>query len=137
MFGTESERLYELGMAHALGKKVILITKDAIEDAPTDIRYYEFIPYELGKDKEFLGSLDRALRVIFVGRYDDLYATALKIFEEFRALTKSRAKMATKEEFVERIVAAEQHAESLLQSIVLSSGNFCFSGSSRTRMTKR
>src|SRR3954452_5622402 len=34
--GRNPNVFYELGMAHALGKKVILITKDAIEDAPTD-----------------------------------------------------------------------------------------------------
>lgn len=108
--GRNPNVFYELGMAHALGKKVILITKDSIAEAPTDIRHYDFIHYEFTKDKEFLDLIDRAMRAIFVGRYDDLYASAITVFEEFRKLTNSKAKMAGKEIFVERIVAAEQHS---------------------------
>src|SRR5437016_11986535 len=36
--GRNPNVFYELGMAHSLGKKVILITKDPIEEAPVDIR---------------------------------------------------------------------------------------------------
>jgi hypothetical protein len=108
--GRNANVFYELGMAHSLGKKVILITKDAIEEAPVDIRHYEFIRYELTKDKEFLDSLDKALRTIFIDRYDDLYEKAIEVFEEFRKVTNSKAKLASKELFVERVVAAEQHA---------------------------
>jgi hypothetical protein len=106
--GRNPNVFYELGMAHARGKKVILITKDTVEQAPTDIRHYEFIHYEFAKDKEFLALLDRALRAIFVGRYDNLYERAVALFAGFQELTQSKAKKASKETFVERIVAAEQ-----------------------------
>lgn len=88
--GRNPNVFYELGMAHTLGKKVILITRDPIGEAPADIRHYEFIRYEFAKDKEFLDLIDRALRAIFVGRYDDLHKMALEVFEEFRRLTRSR-----------------------------------------------
>ena len=54
--GRNPNVFYELGMAHALGKPVVLITSDAVEQAPTDIRAFEFISYaNLGPD-EFLTS---------------------------------------------------------------------------------
>jgi hypothetical protein len=106
--GRNPNVFYELGIAHALGKKVILITKDSIVEAPADIRHYEFIHYEFGKDKEFLDSVDKALRSIFVGRYNDLYKIAAAVFEEFRQLTTSKARIATKEIFVEQVVVAER-----------------------------
>ena len=108
--GRNPNVFYELGIAHALGKNVILITKDSIAEAPADIRHYEFIRYEFMKDKQFLDSIDRALRTIFVGRYDELHKMAVAVFDEFRQLTKSKAKMATKEVFVERLVTAEQNS---------------------------
>jgi hypothetical protein len=108
--GRNANVFYELGMAHALGKNVILITKDPITEAPADIRHYEFIPYELAKDNQFIDSIDKAIRKIFVGRYDELYKKAVEVFEEYRKLTKSKAKMSTKEVFVERLVSAEQHS---------------------------
>ena len=33
-------------------------TKDAIKDAPSDIKHYEFIKYELGKDEDFFKKLE-------------------------------------------------------------------------------
>ena len=84
---------YELGMAHALGKGVILITKDAVEGAPTDIRHFEFIRYELGKHREFLDQLDRALRGVFVERYDSLYELAREVFQEFKNEMSANAEM--------------------------------------------
>lgn len=108
--GRNANVFYELGMAHTLGKKVTLITSDPIDKAPVDIRHYEFIRYELTKDTDFLAALDKALRKVFVGRYDDLYQKAVDVFADFRHLTNSRAKMAEKDVFVERVVAAEQRS---------------------------
>ncbi len=59
--GRNANVMYELGIARAHAKKVILITKDEIEQAPTDIKHYEFIRYELDKDVDFLDKLDNAL----------------------------------------------------------------------------
>jgi hypothetical protein len=35
---------YEIGMAHTVGKKVVLITRSD-EDIPSDIKHYDYIPY--------------------------------------------------------------------------------------------
>ena len=62
--GRNPNVFYELGMAHALGKPVVLITSDVIEHAPTDIRAFEFISYaNLGPD-EFLAKLNNALQSV-------------------------------------------------------------------------
>jgi nucleoside 2-deoxyribosyltransferase len=45
--GRNPNVFYELGMAHALGKKVILITGDDLKDAPADVRHFDFIKYDL------------------------------------------------------------------------------------------
>src|SRR5205085_10787047 len=67
---------YELGLAHSYGKKVIVITQDPVNDAPTDIRHLEFIKYDLGQHIEFLNKLDNAIHHVFVDRYASLYAQA-------------------------------------------------------------
>lgn len=99
---------YELGMAHTLGKKVILITKDSIKDAPTDIRHFEFVPYTLDKHVEFLKQLDNALHGVFVDQYEELYSVSVDLFNKFRSQTKIKADIAAKELFIERISAASR-----------------------------
>jgi hypothetical protein len=81
--GRNPNVFYELGMAHALGKRVILITKDPIENAPTDIRHYEFIRYDLSNHIEFLVSIDKALRSVFIERYERLTEFAREVIDEF------------------------------------------------------
>jgi nucleoside 2-deoxyribosyltransferase len=68
--GRNPNVMYELGIAHAHRKKVILITKDPVHDAPSDIRHYEFIHYELDKHIEFFKKLDNALHNVFLKRYE-------------------------------------------------------------------
>ena len=99
---------YELGMAHTLGKKVILITGDELDKEPADVQFYEFIQYELAKDKEFLSLLDKALRKVFEGRYDDLFQQAISVYDEFKRATNSRARKAEKDLFVERVIQAKR-----------------------------
>jgi hypothetical protein len=70
--GRNPNVFYELGIAHALSKDVILITKDSVNEAPSDIRHFEFIHYELTKHKEFLERLDNALRNVFAKEYENL-----------------------------------------------------------------
>lgn len=81
--GRNPNVFYELGMAHALGKPVILLTSDEIEEAPTDIRAFEFISYaQLGPD-EFMGRLDLALQSILGNPFAALYPEAVELFREF------------------------------------------------------
>jgi len=102
---------YELGIAHAYDKKVILITKDPISEVPTDVKQFEFIPYNLNNHTEFLERLDNALRNVFVYRYEKWYELGTVIFREFKRSTRSRVEMASKEAFVQRLSAAEQTRE--------------------------
>ena len=104
--GRNPNVFYELGLAHALGKKVILITRDPIKEAPTDIRHFEFIPYSLGRHVEFLELLDNALHRVFIDRYEDLYKVATDLFHTFRNSTDARVEIATKELFIQRVTAA-------------------------------
>ena len=104
--GRNPNVFYELGMAHILGKKVILITSDPIREAPTDIRHFEFIRYTLGKHVEFFEQLDNALHNIFTERYEELYNATTEIFLEFRAQTNSKVEMVPRNQFIERVSAA-------------------------------
>lgn len=109
--GRNANVFYELGIAHAHEKNVILITKDEVSDAPSDIRHFEFIRYDLQKDKEFYEHLDNALRNIFVNRYESLYVTAQDIFQRFRTDTQANVQIANKQLFVARVAASEQTRE--------------------------
>src|SRR5262245_13442041 len=52
--------LYEIGLAHAIGKPVIFFTQDDPERAPVDVRQFEFIHYNLQDHERFLAKLDNA-----------------------------------------------------------------------------
>jgi hypothetical protein len=100
---------YELGIAHAYGKKVILITHDPIQEAPSDIRHYDFIHYSLDEHVTFLTKLDNALRNAFVEQYESLFQRAELIFAEFRLATQVQISPATKEAFLDRVMSAERN----------------------------
>lgn len=106
--GRNPNVFYELGIAHAQGKKVILITKDPINEAPSDIRHFEFIKYELEKDTEFFKKLDNALRNVFIKDYEELHKRATNIFNEFKNTTNLDVKMVSKDLFLSNISAAEK-----------------------------
>jgi hypothetical protein len=97
--GRNPNVFYELGMAHALGKPVILLTSDEIEEAPTDIRAFEFISYaKLGPD-EFLARLDQALQSIVGNPFSALYPESLAIFNRFVVATHLSDPAASQAEF--------------------------------------
>ena len=135
--GRNANVFYELGMAHTLGKKVILITGDELDKEPADVQFYEFIQYELAKDKEFLSLLDKALRKVFEGRYDDLFQQAISVYDEFKRATNSRARKAEKDLFVERVIQRKGKAQCLSLKKNLGCVGFCFLRYFRTRMMKR
>ena len=102
--GKNANVMYELGIAHSTRKDVILITKDDIKDAPTDIRHYEFIKYALDDDdKNFTIKLDNALSNLISRRYDELYDKAKILFEQFQSTTGADVQLATKDLFVSRV----------------------------------
>lgn len=111
--GRNPNVFYELGLAHAYGKRVILITSDPVHEAPSDIRHYEFIKYELDKHTEFLKKLDNALNNVFFERYKDLFEKAKGIFHEFKKETHAQVSMASEEVFSSLVMKAERTQQGL------------------------
>lgn len=104
--GRNPNVFYELGMAHALAKPVILVTGDEVTEAPTDIRAFEFIRYRLDNDVEFFQKLDHALGQHLRSQFDTFYEQIKSLFEEFRAAKHVSAAIISKEEFT--TLAAEK-----------------------------
>jgi len=102
---------YELGIAHAHGKAVILVTGDPISEAPSDIRHFEFIRYDLDKHVEFLDRLDNALRNVFRDRYEGLFKSATSIFREFKAATHTSVTSVSENVFIQRLTEVAQERE--------------------------
>lgn len=74
---------YELGVAHALGKQVVLIY-DLEEGAiPTDILAYERIRYGFNDEGTFCAKVQDALQGILQDKYQILYEKASKMMEKF------------------------------------------------------
>ncbi len=95
--GRNPNVFYELGMAHAFGRQVILITADDVRDAPTDIRSLEFVHYAQDP-KIFLEKLDNALKNALGDPFKPLYECVSAMFDEFRAAIGPVAK-ATRDQF--------------------------------------
>jgi hypothetical protein len=91
---------YELGMAHALAKPVVLITSDEVEQAPTDIRAFEFVSYSKLDPQQFLARLEGALQGVLGNPFAQAYPEASALFEEFRAAKEPALIAASKEQFV-------------------------------------
>ncbi len=96
--GRNPNVFYELGMAHALEKPVILITADEVAHAPADIRAFEFIRFAEGP-QAFLDKLDRAIRRVLGDQFDALYACVSALFDEFKAKAQVNIPKIGKDEF--------------------------------------
>lgn len=81
--GRNANVFYELGIAHTLEKPVVLITKDEISQAPSDVRHFEFIKYGLGDHRSFLERLDNAVANVLADRYVDQYREARRLLVDF------------------------------------------------------
>ena len=106
--GRNANVFFELGIAHAHAKPVILITRDPIQEAPSDIRCFEFFHYELDNHVAFLERLDNALRHLLFEPYEPLYKQALGIFRQFVENTRCDARPAGRDEFFNRVREAER-----------------------------
>jgi nucleoside 2-deoxyribosyltransferase len=104
--GRNPNVMYELGLAHAYERKVVLLTRDAIDSIPSDLRQFEFVKYDQGDHLNFLQKLDGALDNIFKLRYEEQFSTAQKYFKQLTA-TCPTAREAAKEEFAARYRAAD------------------------------
>jgi hypothetical protein len=109
--GRNPNVFYELGLAHALDKPVILISSEPAEDAPTDIRAFELVSYG-GTTEQFFSKLDSALESVLGDPYAALYAEALPLFGSFKQDRALAAIAATKQQFAaatSALVMAGQH----------------------------
>lgn len=109
--GNNPNVLYELGIAHAMDTDVVLITQDAMDQVPSDIRLFEFIKYDLGYHREFLTKLDAAISDLLVARYDRLFETAGRLFTRYQREANPVARRVTKDAFVVKVKAAEDSEE--------------------------
>jgi nucleoside 2-deoxyribosyltransferase len=108
MTGRNPNVFYELGLAHALEKPVILLTQDTSEDVPTDIRHLEFIRYDLSKDVDVLAKVDNAIHHVFVERYRQLYSQAQQILRKFNLSMGLLLEEASLEDFQARVIQGER-----------------------------
>ena len=98
---------YELGIARAFGKPIIFMTQEGPEQAPVDLRQFEFISYDLSKDQDLLSKLDNAVRNALGEAYGDLFEEAIEILRQFNSDTGSSYLSASFEEFQARVVRGE------------------------------
>jgi len=113
--GRNPNVFYALGIAHALKKPVILITSDAAEAAPTDVKAFEFIPYELDNHVGFFEKLDRALNELVMSEFEELYERVSALFEEFRTAKHLPVAQANKDRF--KAMATEKARTSAIPSL--------------------
>jgi len=106
--GRNPNVFYELGLADAYGKPVILVTQESPSDAPSDVRHLEFIQYDLARHEEFLSKLDNAIHHVFTERYRALYERARKLLAAFNSGTGSSCAQASPEEFQARVIQGER-----------------------------
>lgn len=78
---------YELGLAHANHKPVLFLTRGSPDEAPVDIRQFEFIRYDLGDHEDFLGKLNNAIHNFFGAGYEGLFQQAQDLLRRFNAET--------------------------------------------------
>jgi len=67
---------YEIGMAHTVGKKVVLITRSD-KDIPSDIKHFDYIPYIY--DPEGVDALVKKLKTFLQGHFGPHEALRLGI----------------------------------------------------------
>jgi nucleoside 2-deoxyribosyltransferase len=111
--GRNPNVFYELGIAHALEKPVVLITSDEIDQAPADIRAYEFISYAKLSPDAFITKLTDALQNVLGNPFAGFYAEAATLFQQF-CTTKGRNLTAvTQPEFEAAMVATNARGQRL------------------------
>jgi hypothetical protein len=115
--GGNANVLYELGMAHAQMKPAILLTRDTPEDAPTDIRGYDFIQYRFDDENALLRQLKMALHSI-LGRPDDHdYDWIRQVLVEYTASRETTLSTVDKGEFETRVQAKLVPTDSMARKV--------------------
>lgn len=102
--GRNANVFYELGVAQALEKDVILLTSDEIGETPSDVRHMELIRYRLDDDVQFRAKIDNAVSHVLAPRYDGLYKKAISFLNDFQKELGTNVEAASAEEFAKRLV---------------------------------
>jgi hypothetical protein len=106
--GRNPNVFYELGLADAYGKPVILLTQDPPTEAPADVRHLEYIVYDMAKHDELLKKIDNAIQNVFIERYSSFYERACDLLKSFNSDNHSSYSKATLEEFQARVMQGER-----------------------------
>lgn len=106
--GSNANVFFELGIAYTLGKPIILLTQDPVEHMPTDLKYLELIPYDMGNPRELLGKLDKAIVSVFVERYRAWHVKAKALLVDFNNASGTKVKPVSFDEFRARVNRAIQ-----------------------------
>lgn len=106
--GNNANVFYELGLAHAAGKPILFLTQNPPEQAPVDIRQFEFIRYDLGRHDELMAKLDNAIRNAFGQRYEGLFEKARDYLQRFNSDTGLNCQQNQLEDFQALVMRGEQ-----------------------------
>lgn len=116
MTGRNPNVFYELGLAHAFQKPVVLLTQDDVQDVPSDVRHFEFIRYDLAKHEEFLAKLNNAIHHVLAERYDVLFTQATDLLCELNRDQDVPVLASSREEFQSRVIQGERTQQTLMSS---------------------
>ncbi|MCC7477447.1 hypothetical protein IT575_03220 [bacterium] len=92
---------FELGIAHALLKPVVLISGDDPNTAPSDVRHLDIIWYSRDL-KDFAVRMEAAVDYILAVRFTELLQKCSALVEEINKTETQPIVLCSKEEFVER-----------------------------------
>lgn len=101
--GDNPNVMYEVGLAHALGKPVLFLTQSDPETTPFDLRHYDLITYKLADADGLIRQLDQALQSELAEQFADLYEQACAMLEEVNQAGGSRFASVSRDAFLQRI----------------------------------
>ncbi len=106
--GNNPNVFYELGLAHANGKAVIFMTQESPQNAPVDIRQFEFIEYDLSRHEDLLAKIDNAIQSFFMKSYEELFEEARNLLQRFNTDVGLMCGQAPLDEFQAKVMGGEQ-----------------------------
>jgi len=109
--GQNPNVLYELGVAHALGKQVVLIHDSSDKDIPTDIQGYERLHYGFNDDGDFCANVKSALQGVIQDKYHILYHMARGFIEAFNRESGKNVPIKDAKKFHEDLKSRENAAK--------------------------
>lgn len=101
--GANPNVMYEIGLAHAAKKPVLLLTQDPPEAAPFDLRHFDFVAYDMGDPDGLLRELDLALREELAEQFADLYERACDLLDRLNRDRRTDIAAVSRDTFNQRI----------------------------------